>query len=95
MSSNKKKKSIIVRVLVLAVCAYMLTSLVGLWRELNTKQKEYEALERVKIEKINKRDYLQQLLEEGSHVEMIEKAAREKLGYVYPDEEIYVDISGN
>lgn len=95
MSSKKRKKSIIVRILVLAVSVFVLTNFVGRWRELNTMQKEYEALQQQKIEMINKRDALQQLLEEGSHVEMIEKAAREKLGYVYPDEEVYVDISGN
>lgn len=95
MSSNKKKRSIIIRLLVLAVSVYMFTSLFGLWRELGIKQKELNALEQQKIEKINKRDSLQQLLEEGSHVEIIEKAARERLGYVYPDEEVYIDISGN
>ena len=35
------------------------------------------------------------LLESDSHAAIIEKAARERLGFVYSDEEIYIDISGN
>ena len=26
---------------------------------------------------------------------ILEKAARERLGYVYPDEQVFIDISGN
>lgn len=35
------------------------------------------------------------MLEDGSKTKIIEKAARERLGYVYPDEQIFIDISGN
>ena len=38
---------------------------------------------------------LEDLLDGDSHTEIIEKAAREKLGYVYSDEIIYIDISGD
>lgn len=96
MSSNqKRKKSIIVRMLVLAVSVYMIATLAGLWSDLRVKQKELDGLLQEKQNKIIKRDSLQQLLDEGSHEEIIEKAARERLGYVYPDEEVYIDISGN
>ena len=38
---------------------------------------------------------LQRLLESGSDIgEYYEKVAREKLGYSYPDEQIFVDING-
>jgi cell division protein FtsB len=35
------------------------------------------------------------LLSTSTEKELIEKAARERLGYVYPNEQIFVDISGN
>ena len=38
---------------------------------------------------------LKALLEDGSKTKIIDKAARERLGYVYPDEQIFIDISGN
>ena len=38
---------------------------------------------------------LESLLENGSHDELVERAAREKLGFVYANEEIYEDIKGN
>lgn len=94
-SKQKRKKSIIVRVLVLAVSVYMIATLARLWGDLRVKQNELDALLQEKQNKIIQRDSLQQLLDEGSHEEIIEKAARERLGYVYPDEEIYIDISGN
>ena len=37
---------------------------------------------------------LSELLNNGSQKELIERAAREKLGFVYANEEIYEDISG-
>ena len=35
------------------------------------------------------------LLAEGNEAKIIEKAARERLGYVFEDEQVYVDISAN
>ena len=37
----------------------------------------------------------QRLLETGDEKELIERAARERLGYVYPDEQVFIDPSGN
>ena len=39
-------------------------------------------------------EQLQDLLENGSEQELIERAAREKLDYVYANEEVYEDLSG-
>ena len=35
---------------------------------------------------------LKALLAQGSHDDIIERAAREKLGYVFADEQIYTDV---
>ena len=40
-------------------------------------------------------EQLRSMLEEESNDKIIEKAARERLGYIYSDEQIFVDISGN
>lgn len=91
----KRKKSVIVRLIVLGVSVYMVVTLVGLG---NVLARDKETL----AELIGKRDALKleneelkALLESDSHAAIIEKAARERLGFVYSDEEIYIDISGN
>ncbi len=91
----KRKKSVIVRFIVLGVSVYMIAMLVGLGNELAKAQAELAEYE-------NQRDSLEltikeykALLESDSHDAIIEKAARERLGFVYSDEEIYIDISGN
>ena len=91
----KRQKSIIVRVIVLCVAGYMLFTLIGLFRELGESQKRLAELKsELKSEEL-KIEELKSLLDEGSHADIIEKAARERLGYVYSNEEVYVDISGN
>ena len=62
---KRRNKSIILRIMILGVCAYMVFTFAGLWKTWNDSTK------------------------------IIEKAARERLGYVYPDEQIFIDISGN
>ncbi|MGN1319661.1 MAG: septum formation initiator family protein [Acutalibacteraceae bacterium] len=91
----KRKKSVIVRLIVLGVAIYMVATLIGLGNELadsRAQLAEYEKqrdLEKMQIEE------LKALLDSDSHSAIIEKAARERLGYVYSNEEIYIDISGN
>lgn len=91
----KRKKSVIVRLIVLGIAVYMVATLIGLGNELaesRAQLAEYEKqrdLEKIQIEE------LKALLDSDSHSAIIEKAARERLGYVYSDEEIYIDISGN
>ena len=94
----KRKKSVIVRLIVLGVAVYMvatLINLVNLGNELAENLAQLAELEKQRdLEKIQIEE-LKALLDSDSHSAIIEKAARERLGYVYSDEEIYIDISGN
>ena len=93
--SGKRSRSVIVRIIVLFVASYMVVGLIGLYRELNQKQKELrDLLDKKESIEIQIEDY-RSLLSSASYNDIIEKAARERLGYAYPTEEIYVDISGN
>lgn len=92
---KKRRKSIILRLLVLGVAGYMLFTLAGLFstlREDRQRLKELEAQRDIKLAKVEE---LKNLLSQGSEEEIIERAARERLGFVYADEEIYIDISGS
>ena len=64
------------------------SQLVSSRKILAQKQEEISAL------KVSTKE-LKSLLENGSHDELVERAAREKLGFVYANEEIYEDIKGN
>lgn len=92
---RKQNKSIILRLLIVGVCVYMIATLAGLWNTLAEKQEEKaKTQEEINIME-NEIKELKELLEEGSESRIIEKAARERLGYVYPDEQVFVDISGS
>lgn len=90
----KKRKSIILRILFLAFTIYIIISLtslqvqlIGLKSELNSKTAYYNEVNLEIQEALH-------LLESGNETELIEKTARERLGYYYPDEEVHIDISG-
>lgn len=92
--TGKKRKSIIFRILFLAFTVYIIISFTSLQVELIGKRRE-ESSKNAYYNEINlKIEEAKYLLESGNETELIEKAARERLGYYYPDEEVYIDISG-
>lgn len=92
---KKRNRSILLRLLVLGVCGYMLVTLAGLWSTLNNSRAELNNLKQEYEAKKNDIDQLSALMEDGSEEQIIEKAARERLGYVFADEKVFVDISGS
>ena len=72
---KKRRKSIILRLLVLGVAGYMLFTLAGLFstlREDRQRLKELEAQRDIKLAKVEE---LKNLLSQGSEEEIIERAA--------------------
>ncbi len=95
MSAKRKpKKSVFLRLLVLGVSIYMIVTLADLWKTLDESKTKLNKLKEQYNFEIAQVEELKALLEDGSQSAIIEKAARERLGYVYSDEEIYIDISG-
>lgn len=92
---SKTEKSILLRLLILGVCAYMTVTLSGLWKTLNESKAELKNLKEQYATLENDIEEYNAMLETDSKAQMIEKAARERLGYVYSDEQIFIDISGN
>ena len=91
----KKKRSVLGRIAVFLICVYLLLSLGDLQSQLSADVNSLGELEKQKIEMELKIAELERLLEEGTEAEIIEKAARERLGYVYSDEIVFPDVSGN
>ena len=92
---QKKNKSIILRLFVLLVCGYFTITLGSLWGSLNESLKELETLKEQLATEQNEVKELKALLAAEDDTPLIEKAARERLGYVYSDEQIFIDISGD
>ncbi len=91
---TNKRGSIIIRVVLLLFAVWMIYYLGSLIKDYNSLQSELAAT-------IARRDELTlevaekaKLLETGNDADFIEKAAREKLGFVYSNEHVYIDISG-
>lgn len=92
--ASKGRKSIILRILLLVFSVYIIISLTNLQVQLIERKKELKSGEAVLEAKNLQISELVRLLDSGNEAELIEKAARERLGYVYPDEQVYVDLSG-
>lgn len=73
----------------------MLATLINLS---NTYNKSKTELEELKVQYENEQKSIEELkvmLKDESNQQIIEKAARERLGYIYSDEQVFIDISGN
>ena len=88
-------KSIFVRVLVLCVALYFVYSLSALWSDLIKGRATLDATEKqIADTEITIGEY-KELLSEGNEAKIIEKAARERLGYIYSNEQLFIDYSGS
>ncbi len=94
-SGTKRQSSIILRVVLLIFAVWMIYYLGSLIKDYTTLQKEYDATLAKRDELALEVEQKANMLENGNDADFIERAAREKLGYVYPDEHKYIDISGN
>ena len=92
---RKKQRSIILRLFIIGVCAYMTITLAGLWNSLSESRNQLAELEKQLAEEQNNIEELKAVLNSDSNAQLIEKAARERLGYIYSNEQVFIDISGS
>lgn len=92
---KKKQKSILLRVLVLCVALYFVYSLSTLWADLVKGRENLEVIKDKIVATDRTIGEYKELLSEGNETKIIEKAARERLGYVFEDEQVYIDVSAN
>lgn len=91
---SAKTGNIILRVALLALSIYMVYSMISLQAQLAAKKRELEQNKQIISEQKMSIEEIKQLLKNGSKDDLIERAARDKLDFVYKNEEIYEDISG-
>lgn len=88
-------KSYVLRFALLAFAIYLVCNCVSLQVELiNEKRTLAEEKSRI-TETQEEIERLNNLLENGNDSEFIEDAARERLGYVFPNEDVYKSVTGN
>ncbi|WP_416201024.1 MAG: Septum formation initiator [Thermocaproicibacter melissae] len=93
IKGQKPRKSILLRVAIVAFAIYAIMLLVQQQAEINAKKQELASVEQqIKIQEI-KNDDLRNALGSGQS-DYIEKAARESLGYSKPGERVFVNIAG-
>lgn len=95
VARKKKKGSLFVKLLLLAFILYSIYSLVQMYTGLAESSQLLAEKRESEQELMLRNQELEKLLEEGNQGDMIEQAARSKLGYAYSDETVYTDISGN
>lgn len=92
--SGRRRKSVILRLTLLAFSVYTIVLLSQLEAQLAESRQQLADLEsQTERQKLVNQELLQ-LLENGDEKALIERAARDRLGYVYADEQVYTDMSG-
>lgn len=83
------------RLAVLGLCGYLLFSLVSNEVDILVKNQQIASLKQQIASQQAQTTELQRLLDSSDDInQYYEKIAREKLGYSFPDEQIFVDITG-
>ena len=94
----QKKRSFVsgfFKLAVLCVCVWVAFSLVLKQIELSDKKELLKKLEMQKQELMISNAEKKELIEKSDQNEFVERIAREYFDFAYPDEQIYIDISGS
>ena len=77
------------------LASYTVYSMISLQAELSQAKAQLEERKAAIEQQTLENEQMIDLLENGSEKDLIERVAREKLGYAYAGEEIFENISGN
>ena len=91
---KKPKKGLLIRIAAIAFAVYLLISLISMQASISEKQSELDSLRQQYTESLIRNEALQKPLDSYGADEFVEEQAREKLGYAYPEEHFYIDVSG-
>ena len=74
---------------------YSIYSLVNTYSALAEKSQVLAEKRATEQEWMLRNQELEKLMEDGNHAALLERAARTKLSYAYPDEQVFTDMAGN
>ncbi len=90
---RKQKHSFILSLALLLAAGYFVISFVSTRLEIRDKEKEAAAVRAQYEAQLLENERLKSVVDGGDESEYMERVAREKLGYVMPDEKVYYDIT--
>ncbi len=93
-ATKKRKRRIVVIVAVIAITIYVGISMVFITNSYREKSREIQQVQQQIDEQTVLNQEYQAMIDQGVDDEYIQKLAREKLGLVYPDERVYIDMGG-
>lgn len=93
--ARKKKTGLIIKLVFLGLAVYVVISFIQLQVELSAKQERLAQLQQEYDQQLLTNEELQGVLDLGADEEYYERMARERLNYAYPDEQVFVDVSGS
>ena len=94
MIAKKKRRSFILKLAMLCFVIYVVITLVQLFISINKATKENLALKGEIDQQMVENDKIISMLDSEIDEEYIAQIARNKLGYIMPDEIVYKDSSG-
>lgn len=94
IKTRKKNRKLFFRFILFIFIVWVLWSIVSLQFDLAQRRREYAQIQSQLEEKNITNAELKDLIENGGDEKYKIKIARERLGYVYPDEIVFVDYSG-
>lgn len=92
---TKKSKNLVLRIAVAAFTVYIVFSMVTLRVDIAKRNEELETLQKQCEEQSLVNQDIERLISLSDDDAYIEKIAREELGYVYPEEIVFIDVSGS
>ncbi len=93
-ATKKRKRRIVVIVAVVALTIYVGIMMIFITNSYREKNREIQQVQQQIDEQTVLNQEYQEMIDRGVDDEYIQKLAREKLGLVYPDERVYIDIGG-
>ena len=95
MKRKKKRVGLVAKVLIAAFAVYAACTLVNLQLRINAASSEQAALQtQLEAQKLTNAE-LTDAVSGTNQEEYIAQIARDSLGYIYPGEQVFVDISSN
>lgn len=91
---KKTKKGLFLRIAVIAFAVYVLYAMISMQTSISNKKTELDDAMQEYTEALIRNEELQRTVDSYGTDEFIEEQARDKLGYAYPEEHFYIDVSG-
>lgn len=91
MAQRKAKKSKIIRIAFVAFFIYVVVSFAIMQIDISKRKASLDAMQSEIKEQQYLNKQMQGILDSGTDTEYIMRIAREKLGFVFPDERVFVD----